>query len=68
MDADRFTEAKIELRTRLQDLDEELDRSLAGEYAVKDSPNEFKKWRDSHQPFHWCVEFFGTMTHGGVLM
>ncbi len=65
VEADRFTEAKTELRSRLHDLEEELDRYLAGEYGVKDSPSEFKKWRKSHQPFHCCVEFYGIIQQGG---
>ncbi len=26
-----------------------------------DKPAAFKEWRDSHQPFHWFVEFYGIM-------
>src|SRR5207244_7930766 len=25
----------------------------------------FAAWRNSHQPFHWCVEFYGIMESGG---
>jgi hypothetical protein len=57
---------KAELRKRLNKLDAELDRYLAGEYGVKvDKPKDFDAWKLSHQPFHWLVEFFGIMRDGG---
>ncbi|MGE3344316.1 MAG: DNA methyltransferase [Vicinamibacterales bacterium] len=57
-------EHKQELRGRLAQLDAELDRFLAAEYGVNPEKNAgFGKWRASHQPFHWFVEFYGIM-HG----
>ncbi len=64
---------KQELRRRLQKLDAELDRYLAGEYRVaadifktKTAYEEaFAKWKTSHEPFHWFVEFYGIMANGG---
>jgi hypothetical protein len=57
---------KLELRKRLAALDLELDRYLAGEYGVDPKKAElFEKWRKSHQPFHWFVEFYGIMHDGG---
>ncbi len=57
---------KKELRRRLVKLDAELDRYLADEYAVKvDKPKDFGAWKDSHQPFHWFIEFYGIMSAGG---
>ncbi len=62
MDGKKFTQAKIELRRRLDALDSELDRYLAGEYGIEaDSPKQkaaFQKWKATHQPFHWVVEYF----------
>ncbi|MEW6267068.1 MAG: DNA methyltransferase [Thermodesulfobacteriota bacterium] len=66
-------EDKRELRQRLEKLDAELDRFLAGDYGVVESSfqskeayeNAFAKWKDSHQPFHWFVEFYGIMRDGG---
>jgi hypothetical protein len=64
---------KQELRSRLGKLDDELDRYLASEYGIAaGSYNKsetayeeaFSKWKASHQPFHWFVEFYGIM-HGG---
>jgi hypothetical protein len=57
---------KQALRRKLFALDDELDRYLAGEYAVDpDKPKEFAAWRQSHEPFHWLVEFYGIMSRGG---
>jgi len=64
---------KQELRTRLAKLDAELDRYLAGEYGIsRDNyrsqaayDEAFTKWKTSHEPFHWFVEFYGIMKAGG---
>ena len=62
MDAGAFAGAKLELRKRLDDLRAELDRYLASEYGVKnDDQKGYERWRGSHQPFHWFVEFYGIM-------
>ena len=57
---------KQELRRRLEKLDDELDRYLAGEYGidVRDE-KKFDEWKASHRPFHWFVEFYGIMQRGG---
>ena len=66
MDASAFASAKLELRKRLTNLRDELDEYLAGEYGVKPkSRRAYQRWRDSHQPFHWFVEFYGIMHKGG---
>ena len=58
--------AKQDLRERLRSLADELDRYLATEYGVNPSDQDaYAVWRDSHQPFHWFVEFYGTMVQGG---
>ena len=65
MSAAEFSEAKLTLRESLDNLRSELDRYLAGEYGIKtDEQEPYERWRDSHQPFHWFVEFYGIM-HGG---
>jgi len=64
---------KQELRRRLAKLDDELDRYLAGEYGISADSHRsktaykeaFAKWKASHQPFHWFVEFYGIMNAGG---
>jgi len=59
-------EQKIVLRQRLESLEDELNRHLAGEYRVKASDKaSYAKWLKSHQPFHWFVEFYGIMSSGG---
>jgi hypothetical protein len=66
MDAEDFRSAKKELRRRLAELNEELNHYLAREYKVDVSkPAAFQKWRDSHQPFHWFVEFYSIIDQGG---
>ena len=66
MDAGAFTDAKQALRERLNDLREELDRYLAGEYGIEvDDEKAYEQWRQSHQPFHWFAEFYGIMCNGG---
>lgn len=66
MDAAQFTEAKANLRRRLDALNQELNRYLAGEYGVDvKKPAAFEQWRQSHQPFHWFVEFYSILKRGG---
>ena len=66
MDAADFADAKLKLRQRLDALRAELDRYLAKEYGVIESDEgAYARWRASHQPFHWFVEFYGIMHNGG---
>jgi hypothetical protein len=66
MDAGDFRTAKKELRRRLAELNEELNHYLAREYGIDvNKPAAFEKWRDSHQPFHWFVEFYSIIDRGG---
>ncbi|MGA7935416.1 MAG: hypothetical protein WCA35_17835, partial [Kovacikia sp.] len=66
MDAGDFRTAKKELRRRLSELNEELNHYLAREYGIDvNKPAAFEKWRDSHQPFHWFVEFYSIIDQGG---
>jgi hypothetical protein len=66
MDAREFAAAKQDLRGRLSKLGDELDRYLAGEYGVDPGKTEaYNQWRESHQPFHWIAEFYGTLRRGG---
>jgi len=65
--ATEFRTAKEELERRLQSLRDQLDRFLAGQYNQKflNTDNAFQKWKTSHEPFHWFVEFYGIMNSGG---
>ena len=66
MEADKYANAKLVLKERLDDLREELDEYLAEDYGVKvDNEKAYTQWRNSHQPFHWFVEFYGIMNQGG---
>jgi hypothetical protein len=66
MDGRAFTAAKQGLRSRLRKLADELDRYLAGEYGIEpDKTAAYNQWRQSHQPFHWFAEFYGTVSRGG---
>ena len=66
MDAGEFTRAKTDLRNRLDDLRAELNGYLASEYGVKtDDEKAYGQWRNSYQPFHWFVEFYGIIHDGG---
>ena len=64
---------KQKLGKNLEALGDELDRYLASEYGIdkKSIPNEkkyekrFMQWRESHQPFHWFIEFYGIIKDGG---
>jgi hypothetical protein len=59
-------EEKDALRRRLTALGTELNRYLAREYGVEPlREHEFTRWLQSHQPFHWFVEFYGIMAAGG---
>ena len=67
MDARQFTAAKVELRTRLDSLRQELDRYLAGQYGIDadSKPKVFAQWQESHQPFHWFAQFYAIMSSSG---
>ncbi len=53
---------KTDVHRRLDELRYELDDYLAGDYNIKrGDKSQFVRWRESHQPFHWFVEFFGIM-------
>jgi hypothetical protein len=57
---------KQELQKRLKSLEEELNHHLASEYGVKVSDiATYNKWLQSHQPFHWFIQFYGIMQSGG---
>ena len=66
MDAGTFANAKSDLREQLDGLRAELDGYLASEFGVRTGDQAaYRRWRRSHQPFHWLVEFYGIMHNGG---
>lgn len=58
---------KEALDRKLNALRSQLDKFLAGQYDQRNTRTDtaFKKWQDSHEPFHWFVEFYGIMNSGG---
>ncbi|WP_017711159.1 Eco57I restriction-modification methylase domain-containing protein [Prochlorothrix hollandica] len=66
-DSKQLVTKKNELRSSLGKLNDELDRYLADEYKKGQSkkPELFQKWKSSHQPFHWFVEFYGIVSQDG---
>ena len=65
-DSSMPTASKQELQKRLKALEDELNRHLAGEYGVKVNEKVARgKWVQSHQPFHWFIEFYGIVSDGG---
>ncbi len=66
MDANKFIKAKETLRERLKIVEDELNRYLASDYGVNVTDKAaFTRWLKSHQPFHWFIEFYGTINSGG---
>lgn len=65
-DSKALAAAKAGVRAALQCLNDELDEYLASEYGIDPAkPRVFASWRQSHEPFHWLVDFYGIMTSGG---
>ncbi|MFQ5717700.1 MAG: DNA methyltransferase, partial [Nitrospinales bacterium] len=51
-------EDKENLKSRLYDLEEELNIYLAEEYGVNtENSASYNRWKASHKPFHWWIEF-----------
>ena len=59
--------SKSSVKEHLAVLREELDRFLAEEYeqGLSKKSEAYGKWKLSHQPFHWFVEFYGIINAGG---
>ncbi len=68
MSSKEYTKAKENLRGRLKQLEDELNRYLAGEYEVDpEKKDAYEKWLKSHRPFHWFVDFYGIINHDGFV-
>ncbi len=60
------SQAKQILQDELASLKDELNQYLARDYGIdpqKDAA--YQRWLATHQPFHWFVEFYGILKHGG---
>ncbi|MBD2138296.1 Eco57I restriction-modification methylase domain-containing protein [Anabaena sp. FACHB-1237] len=54
------------IQETLNILNEELNEYLAREYGIDvKNKQELEKWKLSHRPFHWFVEFYDIINHGG---
>jgi type I restriction-modification system DNA methylase subunit len=56
---------KVNLRGRLDHLNDELNRSLARTYNIHPDSLEYSSWLEKYKPLHWLVDFFGIMNQGG---
>ena len=56
-----LAKAKADVNARLAEIQKELDRDLAAFYGARD----IEQFIQTHQPFHWFVEFYGIMKDGG---
>ncbi len=59
-------ENKQELRSRLQKMEDKLNRYLATEYGIEiEKKGKLEAWLHSHKPFHWFIVFYGIVKNGG---
>ncbi len=73
IDPEDMAAMKAQVYEQLTDLNAILDGYLAAEYGIDrnnikdedDYTREFARWKQTHQPFHWFVEFYGIMQRGG---
>ncbi|MFD3163925.1 Eco57I restriction-modification methylase domain-containing protein [Herpetosiphon sp. NSE202] len=67
VDGSALANEKAALRKHLADLNQQLDQYLAQEYGVQPAHSAaFERWRATHKPFHWFVEFYEIIEgHGG---
>ena len=56
---------KDALQSRLNQLNDEMNRALSKTYGVYPDTRDYKHWLQSHKPFHWLVNFFGVIEKGG---
>jgi hypothetical protein len=59
--APELAKAKAEVKDKLAEIQGELDRDLVAFYGARD----IKRFVQTHQPFHWSVEFYSIMKNGG---
>jgi hypothetical protein len=58
--------AKAKLSGKLDELNGQLNQYLAFDYGVDPAkPKQYGAFLESHQPFHWFVEFYGIIKTGG---
>jgi hypothetical protein len=58
--------AKAKLSGKLNELNGQLNQYLASDYGVDPAKSkQYGAFLDSHQPFHWFIEFYGIIKSGG---
>ena len=58
--------AKTNLSNKLDQLNTQLNHYLADDYGIDPAkPKKYEAFLQSHQPFHWFIEFYGIMKPGG---
>jgi len=64
---DTHKKAKHDLTKRLDNLNEKLNEYLASTYDIdkQKQKNQYDKWLESHQPFHWLSEFYEIINGNG---
>jgi type I restriction-modification system DNA methylase subunit len=67
IDGRALRQSKQLLKQAFSTLRTELDLYLAEEYehGLSKQAAAFQKWLETHQPFHWCVEFYSIIDRGG---
>jgi len=61
-----LVEAKANLSSKLGALTAQLNQYLADDYGIdRRKKNAYSNFLESHQPFHWFIEFYGIMKAGG---
>ena len=62
-----YIEAKQELGKVLGEFNEELNKYAAELYGIMHDvkPDDYARWKESHQPFHWFAEFYDIIENGG---
>ena len=61
-DPDEMNELKVSLTLQLSQIRDKLDTIL---HTARTESTPLNAWVDSHQPFHWLVEFPGIQRRGG---
>ncbi len=66
-DLSSLKEAKDKLLSYQSNLNEILNEYLAFTYGVdkKSNKNQYDKWLETHQPFHWFAEFYEIINDNG---
>jgi len=67
LEGDRsLIEAKTNLSGQLIGLNARLNQYLAADYGIDcKKSNAYETFLETHQPFHWFIEFYGIMKNGG---